>query len=177
MSEHDRDVAKAIYDEIISPESVAEALRIWLNPGRPPWATDADDMRSVLAHVAQAAIDAVLARRQREIARTGPWEGESQHSAPIKDVGPGFAAFLRREMSCQASGCRWQWFAERQSEDGQGRDHYVWCQACGSAYPWRDTYYLRRLFEGEVARTGPWEGSMLAGTNPGDTPAKTGDAP
>lgn len=71
MSE--RNLAEAIYHEIISPESVAEALRIWLNPGRPPWAVDADDMRSVLAHAAQAAIAAVLARRQREAARTGPW--------------------------------------------------------------------------------------------------------
>jgi len=175
MSERERDLAEAIYDNLTSPAGIDYALELW-HEGR-GLLTERDRFDLLLPVLARSVIDKVLTRCQREAARTGPWEGESQHSAPIKDVGPGFAAFLRREMSCQASGCRWQWFAERQSEDGQGRDHYVWCQACGSAYPWRDTYYLRRLFEGEVARTGPWEGSMLAGTNPGDTPAKTGDAP
>lgn len=75
--------------------------------------------------------------------------------APLKKVGRGFAAFLRREISCEASGCRWQWFAEASdaSPDSSSiRDHYVHCTACGSAYPWRDTYYLRRIYELETER-------------------------
>jgi hypothetical protein len=66
---------------------------------------------------------------------------------PLKDVGPGFAAFLRRERSCEATGCHWQWFDD---PPGSDRDHYVWCVGCGSAFPWRDTYYLRRIYELEA---------------------------
>jgi hypothetical protein len=66
---------------------------------------------------------------------------------PIKDVGPDFSAFLRQEMSCEASCCHWEWFAE-------GHDNYVGCRACGSLYPWRDTYYLRRIFMAEARREG-----------------------
>jgi hypothetical protein len=60
----------------------------------------------------------------------------------IKQVGPEFAAFLRREMSCEATGCDWWWFED-------DRHHYVGCPGCGSSYAWRDTYYLRRIYEAE----------------------------
>jgi len=147
MSEHDRELAEAILRELSSDVSAARAALAW---------ADTKDMRRTLAHVAAVAIEAVLARRLCEAARTGPWEGGNP--VPIKDVGPGFAAFLRHEMSCEESVCHWQWFAERQNEDGQDCDHYVWCRSCGSSYPWLDTYYLRRLFEaGEATRTGPWD--------------------
>jgi hypothetical protein len=160
----DRDLAEAIYRELCSEATAAAALDLWQHRRLGP--NDRWDMGGVLRAVSRHAIDRVLARRQNLAARTGPWE--KPHSAPIKDAGPGFAAFLSREMSCQASGCHWQWFAERMNEDGQGRDHYVWCRGCGSAYPWRDTYYLRRLFEaGEAARTGPWEGGHHAQEEPG----------
>ena len=63
MSE--RDLAEAIYAEIIAAHSVAEARLTW---------AESEDMRYTLAVVAHQAIDAVLARRQREAARTGPWQ-------------------------------------------------------------------------------------------------------
>ncbi len=62
----DRDLADAIYAEIIAAHSVAEARLTW---------AESEDMRYTLAHVAYDAIDRVLARRQREAARTGPWDG------------------------------------------------------------------------------------------------------
>jgi D-alanyl-D-alanine dipeptidase len=75
MSEHERSLAEAIYAAITSDESIAEAVLAWKKIGYPAWATEARDMRSLLSHVAGCAIDRVLARRQREIARTGPWDG------------------------------------------------------------------------------------------------------
>jgi hypothetical protein len=64
MSQYDRDLAEAIYAEIIAAHSVAEAKLTW---------AEHKDMRYLLAHIATWAIDAVLARRLREAARTGPW--------------------------------------------------------------------------------------------------------
>ena len=69
----ERDLAEAIHHEIISPQSVDAALERWRG-----WNPDADDrqrMWFVLAGISSSAIEAVLARRQSEAARTGPWEG------------------------------------------------------------------------------------------------------
>ena len=73
MSQHDRDLAEAIYDEIISPDSVGLAIDLWrfANTGLK---RDYERMWFVLARTSEAAIDTVLARRLREAARTGPWE-------------------------------------------------------------------------------------------------------
>lgn len=71
----DRDLAEAIHHEIISPESVEDALLIWreIPLEHPEW-----DARKriwfLLASISHEAIDAVLARRLREAARTGPWD-------------------------------------------------------------------------------------------------------
>jgi len=62
----ERSLAVEIYDEIIAAHSVAEARLTW---------AESEDMRYTLAHVAWDAISTVLARRQREAARTGPWDG------------------------------------------------------------------------------------------------------
>jgi hypothetical protein len=72
MSEHDRELAEAIYTELISEASVTESLDIL----RFPFAEDPDDRRRmwlVLQAAAAIAIDRVLARRLREAARAGPW--------------------------------------------------------------------------------------------------------
>ena len=60
----DRDLAEAIYNEIIAAHSVAEARLTW---------AESEDMRYTLAHVAHDAIERVLAARHRQAARTGPW--------------------------------------------------------------------------------------------------------
>jgi hypothetical protein len=73
MSE--RDLAVEFYDEITydGPDNYADAALIMWDgyPGDAP----RERMARVLAFVAAVAIDKVLTRRQREIARTGPWEG------------------------------------------------------------------------------------------------------
>lgn len=73
MSQHDRDLAEAIYDEIISRDSVGLAIDLWrfANTGLK---RDYERMFLVLARTSEAAIDIVLTRRLREAARTGPWE-------------------------------------------------------------------------------------------------------
>lgn len=72
MSMTDRDLADAIYAALTSEASVNHALECW----RDHW--DIADPRyrmwAVLAITAASAIDGVLARRQREAARTGPWD-------------------------------------------------------------------------------------------------------
>jgi len=68
----ERDLAEAIHHEIVSPESVARALSLWQHRKIGP--TDLADMWEVLARTSSAAIEAVLARRQSEAARTGPWD-------------------------------------------------------------------------------------------------------
>jgi hypothetical protein len=66
----DRDLAEAICREITSAESVDLALEIWNESAL----SGRDRMQMALDIVADTAIDRVLARRQREAARTGPWE-------------------------------------------------------------------------------------------------------
>jgi len=70
----DRDLAEALHREIVSPELVEYALEVWRDSVLLKTWSDADRMKSVLGHVSSSAIDAVLARRQREAARTGPWD-------------------------------------------------------------------------------------------------------
>jgi len=70
--DRERDLAEAIYAEIISPELVDDALEIWNESALRGW----DRMRTLLDVVANAAMDRVLARRQREAARTGPWDAD-----------------------------------------------------------------------------------------------------
>jgi hypothetical protein len=72
MSQHDRDLAEAIYDEIISRDSVGLAIDLWrfANTGLK---RDYERMLLVLARTSETAIDTVLTRRLREAARTGPW--------------------------------------------------------------------------------------------------------
>jgi hypothetical protein len=72
----------------------------------------------------------------------------------VKDVGPDFAAFLSREMSCGASGCKWQWFIE---DPGNARGFFVGCASCNSSYPPRDTHYLQRICGLERAISGDEE--------------------
>ena len=69
----DRDLAEAIYAQILSDSSIAEAVLVWDEIGYPGWATAENAMRHLFGHITQAAIDTVLARRLREAARTGPW--------------------------------------------------------------------------------------------------------
>jgi len=71
----ERDLAEAIYAELISAEHVEYALEVWRDSLLLKTWSDADRMKSVLAHISSSAIDAVLTRRLREAARTGPWEG------------------------------------------------------------------------------------------------------
>jgi hypothetical protein len=67
----ERDLAEAIHHEIASEQAAVIALDIWQH--RRVGASDRRDMEAVLAAVARHAIDTVLARRQREAARAGPW--------------------------------------------------------------------------------------------------------
>jgi len=64
------DLAEAIYAEIVADTSVAVALDLWRQR---LIGDDLADMRVLLAAVAASATEAVLARRQSEAARTGPW--------------------------------------------------------------------------------------------------------
>lgn len=73
----DRDLAEAIYHEITDdvPQGYTDAaLTIWDGTRGQP---RRDRMGQVIAFVACVAIDKVLARRQREAARTGPWDGRN----------------------------------------------------------------------------------------------------
>ena len=67
----DRDLAEEIHHEIISPERVDAALAIWQQN---PHLDERKRMWIVLANTSSHSLDAVLARRQREAARTGPWD-------------------------------------------------------------------------------------------------------
>ena len=69
----DRDLAEAIYAEIVADNSVVVALDLWRQ--RLIGDSDLAGMRVLLAAVAASAIEAVLARRLSEAARTGPWDG------------------------------------------------------------------------------------------------------
>ena len=77
---NDRDLAEAIYAELVADHTAAAVLYLWQH--RKIGASDFVDMRAVLSCVAAAAIDAALVRRQREIARTGPWEGSPGSLVP-----------------------------------------------------------------------------------------------
>lgn len=79
------DLAEAIYAELVADHTAAAVLYLWQH--RKIGASDFVDMRAVLSCVAAAAIDTVLARRQREIARTGPWE--AGHHFQEEDGYPG----------------------------------------------------------------------------------------
>ena len=67
----DRDLAEAIHHEILSADSITDALAVWRYEADEP--SERQRMWLILEHVAAAAIDRALARRQREAARTGPW--------------------------------------------------------------------------------------------------------
>src|SRR6185436_927211 len=70
----ERDLAEAIYAQLISAEHVEYALEVWRDSLLLKTWSDADRMKSVLALTSSSAIDAVLTRRLREAARTGPWD-------------------------------------------------------------------------------------------------------
>jgi len=72
MSEHERSLAVEIYDEITSNRTVEDALDAWWSN---PNISSHRRMWLALDRAARTALQEVLARRQREIARTGPWEG------------------------------------------------------------------------------------------------------
>ena len=71
MSEHDRTLAEAIHHEMLARHAIDAALSIWRD--RPNW-DERQRMWAVLAGISSCAIDAVLTRRLRETARTGPWQ-------------------------------------------------------------------------------------------------------
>ena len=66
----ERDLAEAIHYEIISPERVNAAVARWQQS---PHLDDRTRMWIVLANASGRSIDAVLARRVHEAARSGPW--------------------------------------------------------------------------------------------------------
>jgi hypothetical protein len=71
MSGADRDLAEAIYAEMTDDDMSDAAMVFWDGfPDYPP----RERIEAIIAFVATLAIDAVLARRLREAARTGPWE-------------------------------------------------------------------------------------------------------
>jgi hypothetical protein len=67
----DRDLAEAIYDALSSAKSIDHALELWHESRG--LLTERDRFNLLLPVLARSAIDDVLARRQREAARTGPW--------------------------------------------------------------------------------------------------------
>jgi alkylhydroperoxidase/carboxymuconolactone decarboxylase family protein YurZ len=67
----ERDLAEAIHHEIISPERVDAAVATWQQN---PQLDDRTRMWIVLANASGLSLDAVLARRQSEAARAGPWD-------------------------------------------------------------------------------------------------------
>jgi predicted RNA-binding protein associated with RNAse of E/G family len=69
----ERDLATAIHHELISPASIKAALDQW-QASSELQRNDHARMWSVIAGASCRAIEAVLARRQREAARTGPWD-------------------------------------------------------------------------------------------------------
>jgi tRNA A37 threonylcarbamoyladenosine synthetase subunit TsaC/SUA5/YrdC len=67
----DRDLAEAIYAELRTDEALDHAVERWNAHLLLPLRTQ---LGLVLDAVTASALDRVLARRQREAARTGPWE-------------------------------------------------------------------------------------------------------
>jgi hypothetical protein len=84
----DRDLAEAIYREITSEEALDVALEGWRDLTCN--GSERNRLGFVLAGIAAISIDTVLARRQREAARTGPWEGG--HHCQEEDGYPGSLA-------------------------------------------------------------------------------------
>ena len=68
VAQHDRDLAMAIHHAIILPELVEYALEVWRDALLMKTWSDADRMKSVLGHVSNCAIKAVLARRRSRVA-------------------------------------------------------------------------------------------------------------
>jgi hypothetical protein len=71
MSQHDRDLAKAIYQAFSDERAVDEAISLWRDM---PHLHQRERFAALLPLLAQYVIIDVLARRLREAARTGPWE-------------------------------------------------------------------------------------------------------
>jgi len=77
-------IGREIHAEIIHPESVRGALSAWHDLAHfHPEHDESRRMAAVLAYVAEAAIAVVLDRRQREAARTGPWEEEDGYPGSL----------------------------------------------------------------------------------------------
>ena len=70
------DLAEAIYAGLTSPAGIDYALELW-HEGR-GLLTERDRFDLLLPVLARSVIDAVLTRRLREAARTGPWEPRSE---------------------------------------------------------------------------------------------------
>jgi len=73
------DLAEAIYAGLTSPAGIDYALELW-HEGR-GLLTERDRFDLLLPVLARSVIDAVLTRRLREAARTGPWENDGQFLA------------------------------------------------------------------------------------------------
>jgi hypothetical protein len=73
MSEHDRNLATEIYNELTSEASLDEALSSWQFPFYPNKPGDRLRMRFALQAATAVAINKVLTRRLCEAARCGPW--------------------------------------------------------------------------------------------------------
>jgi hypothetical protein len=67
----DRDLAEAIHNALSSAKSIDHALELW-HEGR-GLLTERDRFNLLLPVLARSVIEEVLARRQSEAARTGPW--------------------------------------------------------------------------------------------------------
>jgi hypothetical protein len=90
----DHDLAEAIYDALSSAKSIDHALELW-HEGR-GLLTERDRFNLLLPVLARSVIAHVLARRQSEAARTGPWENGSQFLAYLgTDAAKWAAEFCR----------------------------------------------------------------------------------
>jgi len=67
----DRDLAEAIYAELRTDDALDHAVGTWYAK---PELNVRQRLGLVLDAVTASALDRVLARRQREAARTGPWD-------------------------------------------------------------------------------------------------------
>lgn len=68
---NERDLAEAIYAALTSEAAIDAALDVWGEVAELP---DRDLLRLVIEVVSAAVICDVLTLREREAARTGPWE-------------------------------------------------------------------------------------------------------
>ena len=132
MSATERDLAETIYAEIISLKSAEQALDLWQH--RRIGSNDLADMWNVLAIISEAAIQTVLARRQREAARTRPWNADL-----VDRIKRGEPADPVTETMAQVYATDW---------DTADDDQRIW---------WR--LKSLQVQEALAARTGPWEGT------------------